>query len=46
MLAEHEMFEKVGDGKTSRQVQAVETISCQANSVGQFRPALKYQYHT
>ena len=41
MLSEHEMLEKFDGGKTSKQGQAVETISCQANSVGQFRQALK-----
>ena len=41
MLAEHEMFEKFGGGGTSKQGQAAETISCQANNVGQFRQALK-----
>ena len=39
MLAEHEMFEKFGGGETSKQGQAAETISCQANNVGQFRQA-------
>ena len=37
VLAEHEMFDKLGGGETSKQGQAVETTSCQANSVGQFR---------
>ena len=41
MLSEHEMFEKFDGGETSKQGQAVETISCQANNVGQFRQALK-----
>ena len=41
MLSEHEMFEKFDGGETSKQGQAVETISCQVNSVGQFRQALK-----
>ena len=36
MLAEHEMFEKFGGGETSKQGQAAETISCQANNVRQF----------
>ena len=35
-----EMFEKFGGGETSKQGQAAETISCQANNVGQFRQAL------
>ena len=39
MLAEYEMFEKFGGGETSKQGHAVETISCQANNVGQFRQA-------
>ena len=41
MLAKHEMFEKFGGGETSKQGRDVETISCQANNVGQFRQALK-----
>ena len=41
MLAEHEMFEKFGGGETSKQGQAVETISCHLNNAGQFRQALK-----
>ena len=44
VLSEHEMFEKFGGGETSKQGQAVETISCQANSVGQFRQALSVAY--
>ena len=40
VLAKHEMFEEFGGGETSKQGQAVETISCQANNVGQFRQAL------
>ena len=39
VLAEHEMFEKFGGGETSKHGHAVETISCQANNVGQFRQA-------
>ena len=39
LLDEHEMFEKFGGGETSKQGQAVETISCQANNVSQFRQA-------
>ena len=39
VLAEHEMFEKFSGGEMSKQGQAVETISCQANDVGQFRQA-------
>ena len=35
------MFEKFGGGETSKQGQAVETISCQANNVSQFRHALR-----
>ena len=41
MLDEHKMFEKFGGGETSKQGQAVETISCQANNVSQFRQALR-----
>ena len=41
MLDEHKMFEKFGGGETSKQGQAVETISCQANNVSQFRRALR-----
>ena len=40
VLAEHEMSDRFGGGETSKQGQAVKTISCQANSVGQFRQAL------
>ena len=35
------MFEKFGGGKISKQGQGVETISCQANNVSQFRQALR-----
>ena len=41
MLDEHKMFEKFGGGETSKQGQAVETMSCQANNVSQFRQALR-----
>ena len=41
MLDEHKMFEKFGGGETSKQGQAVETLSCQANNVSQFRHALR-----
>ena len=41
VLAEHEMLEKFGGGKANKQGQAVETISCQANNVGQFRQAFR-----
>ena len=41
MLDEHKMFEKFGGGETSKQGQAVETISCQVNNVSQFRQALR-----
>ena len=41
MLAKHGMFEKFSGGETSKQGQDVETISCQANDVGQFRQTLK-----
>ena len=39
VLAEHEIFEKFGGGETSKQEQAVETISCKVNNVGQFHQA-------
>ena len=39
VLAENEMFENFGGGETSKQGQAAETISCQANNVAQFRQA-------
>ena len=35
--------QKFGGGETSKQGHAVETISCQANNVGQFRQALRQQ---
>ena len=41
MLDEHKMFETFGGGETSKQGQAVETISCQANNVSQFCQALR-----
>ena len=41
VLAKHEMFEEIGGGETSKQGQEVESVSCQANNVGQFRQALK-----
>ena len=41
MLAEYEMFETFSGGETSKQGQAVETISCQANNVGQDRQAFQ-----
>ena len=40
VLAEHETLEYFG-GETSKQGQAVETISCQANNLRQFTPSLK-----
>ena len=40
MLAKHEMFEEIGGGETSKQGQEIESVSCQANNVGQFRQAL------
>ena len=40
VLAKHEMFEEIGGGETSKQGQEVESVSCQANNVGQFRQAL------
>ena len=42
VLAKHEMFEEIGGGDTSKQGQEVESVSCQANNVGQFRQALRY----
>ena len=46
VLAKHEMFENFGGGETSKQGQAVETISCQANNVGQFRQAFRTDFTT
>ena len=40
VLAKHEMFEEIYGGETSKQGQEVESVSCQANNVGQFRQAL------
>ena len=40
VLSKHKMFEKFSGGETSKQGQVVETISCQANDVGQFRETL------
>ena len=40
VIAKHEMFEKIGGGETSKQGQEVESVSCQANNVGQFRHSL------
>ena len=40
VLAKHEMYEEIGGGETSKQGQEVESVSCQANNVGQFRQAL------
>ena len=40
MAAKHEMFEEIGGGETSKQGQEVESVSFQANNVGQFRQAL------
>ena len=42
VLAEHEMFEKFGGGKTSKQEQVVKIISCQADKIDQFRQAFTY----
>ena len=39
--AEQEMFKKFGGGKTSASLQVVQTMSCQANNVGQYRQTLK-----
>ena len=41
VLAKHEMFEETGGGETSKQGQEVDSVSCQANNVGQFRQAFK-----
>ena len=41
-LTEHEMFEKYGGVETSKQGQAAETTSCQANNVGKFLQAFIY----
>ena len=38
--AKDEMFGEIGGGETSKQGQEVESVSCQANNVGQFRQAL------
>ena len=40
------MFEKFGGGEKSKQAQAVETILCQANNVGQFRQAFKVDHES
>ena len=40
VLVNHEMLEESDGGETNKQGHAVETISCQANNVGQFRQAL------
>ena len=40
VLAKHEMFEEIGGGETRKQGQEVESVSCQAKNVGQFRQAL------
>ena len=39
VLAKYEMFEEIGGGETSKLGQEVESVSCQANNVGQFRQA-------
>ena len=41
VLAKYEMFEETGSGETSKQGQEVDSVSCQANNVGQFRQAFK-----
>ena len=41
VLAKLEMFEEIGGGETSKQGQEFESVSCQANNVGQFRQALR-----
>ena len=41
VLAKHEMYEEIGGRETSKQGQEVESVSCQANNVGQFRQVLK-----
>ena len=40
VLVKHEMFEEIGGGGTRKQGQEVESVSCQANNVGQFCQAL------
>ena len=40
VLSKHEMFKEIGGGETSKQGQEVESVSCQANNVGQFHQAL------
>ena len=42
VLAKHEMLEEVGGGETSKQGQEVQSVSCQANNVGQFRQAFRH----
>ena len=44
VLAKHEMFEEIGGGETSKQGQEVESVSWQANNVGQFHHALRESY--
>ena len=44
VLSKHGMFERFGGGETSKQGHAVETISSQANNVGQFTRPLIYGY--
>ena len=46
MLAKHEMFEEICGGETSKQGQEVESVSCQANDVGQYRQAFTLQTGT
>ena len=40
VLAKHEMFKEIGGGETNKQGQEVESVSCKANNVGQFRQSL------
>ena len=45
VIAKHEMYEEIGGGETSKQGQEVESVSCQANNVGQFRQAFRLLGH-
>ena len=41
VLDKYEMFEEIGGGETSKQGQEIESVSYQADNVGQFRQALR-----
>ena len=45
VIAKHEMYEEIGGGETSKQGQEVESVSCQANNVGQFRQTIRLLGH-